>query len=122
MTAIPILQIRRAEGEDWCVAATWPDGHFEEIAGFKNETDANDWITKKFQAVEDREKKDSIALMRNGAFGAAHKPSQTIGTISAMNVVHAWTVLFRECLPAFRHPARCKIVVFVFENMLVASA
>ena len=27
MTAIPILQIRRAEGEDWCVAATWPDGH-----------------------------------------------------------------------------------------------
>ena len=24
MTAIPILQIRRAEGEDWCVAATWP--------------------------------------------------------------------------------------------------
>jgi hypothetical protein len=62
MTAIPILQIRRAEGEDWWVAATWPDGHFEEIAGFKNETDANDWITKKFQAwLEDREKKDSIA-------------------------------------------------------------
>ena len=58
MTAIPILQIRRAEGEDWCVAATWP----EEIAGFKNETDANDWIAKKFQAwLEDREKKDSIA-------------------------------------------------------------
>jgi hypothetical protein len=53
-------QARRRRG--WCVAATWPDGHFEEIAGFKNETDANDWITKKFQAwLEDREKKDSIA-------------------------------------------------------------
>ena len=28
--------------------------------------------------------------MRNGAFGAATQPSQTIGTISAMNVEHAW--------------------------------
>jgi hypothetical protein len=57
MTCLPVLQIRRAEGaDDWCVAATWPDGHFEEIAGFKNETDANQWIAVKFQAsLEQRE-------------------------------------------------------------------
>jgi hypothetical protein len=28
---IPILQIRHAEGDDWSVAATWPDGRSEEI-------------------------------------------------------------------------------------------
>ena len=63
MTTVPVLQIRRAEkSEDWCVAATWPDGHFEEIPGFKNETDANEWIAKKFQAwLEDREKKEPTA-------------------------------------------------------------
>jgi hypothetical protein len=62
MKGVPVLQIRHAESEDWCVAATWPDGHFEQIAGFKNETDANEWIAKKFQAwLEDREKKDATA-------------------------------------------------------------
>jgi hypothetical protein len=48
--AIPTLQIRHCEGEDWCVAATWPDGHFEEIAGFRNEVEANAWIAKSFPA------------------------------------------------------------------------
>jgi hypothetical protein len=44
------------------VAATGQTGIFEEIAGFKNETDANEWIAKKFQAwLEDREKKDATA-------------------------------------------------------------
>jgi hypothetical protein len=63
MTCLPVLQIRRAQSEDdWCVAATWPDGHFEEIAGFKNETDANHWIAVKFQAwLEQHEKKDPAA-------------------------------------------------------------
>jgi hypothetical protein len=30
------------------VRATWEDGTFEDISGFQNEVDANDWITKKF--------------------------------------------------------------------------
>ena len=28
--------------------ATWENGTFEEISGFQNEGDANDWITNKF--------------------------------------------------------------------------
>jgi hypothetical protein len=49
----PLLQIRHIESDskdDWRVSATWPDGHSEEIAGFKNEAEANDWIANKFQA------------------------------------------------------------------------
>jgi len=41
MADIPVLQIRRGEGGDWSVAATWPNGCFEEIGGFKNDSDAN---------------------------------------------------------------------------------
>ena len=48
-TTPPVLQIRRREGENWFVAATWPDGKFEEIEGFKTESEANEWIAKKFQ-------------------------------------------------------------------------
>ena len=33
----PVLQIRHSDGQDWFVAATWPDGRCEEIGGFKNE-------------------------------------------------------------------------------------
>jgi hypothetical protein len=56
--SVPVLQIRRAEGDDkWCIAATWPDGHFEQIAGFKSETDANEWIAKSFQEWLDHRKK-----------------------------------------------------------------
>jgi len=56
--SVPVLQIRRAEGEDeWCVAATWPDGHFEQIAGFKSERDANEWIAKSFQEWLDHRNK-----------------------------------------------------------------
>jgi hypothetical protein len=49
--ALPSLQIRHSahgETETWTVRATWDDGTFEEIAGFQNEADANDWITNKF--------------------------------------------------------------------------
>jgi hypothetical protein len=46
----PVLQIRRRDGEHWFVAATWPDGRFEEIQGFATESEANEWIAKKFQA------------------------------------------------------------------------
>jgi hypothetical protein len=46
---IPTLQLRHAEGEGWCVAARWPDGRVEDIAGFKSEFEANEWIAKDFQ-------------------------------------------------------------------------
>jgi hypothetical protein len=49
--ALPSLQIRHSahgETETWTVRATWDDGTFEEIAGFQNDADANDWITNKF--------------------------------------------------------------------------
>ena len=52
----PVLQIRRRDGGDWTVAATWPNGKFEEIRPFKNETDANEWIAKEFQAWLDQRK------------------------------------------------------------------
>jgi hypothetical protein len=46
----PVLQIRRSGGsEDISVAVAWPDGRSEEIGGFKNETEANEWIADKFQ-------------------------------------------------------------------------
>lgn len=47
---IPILQIRHADGDDWKVAATWPDGRSEEIKGFKSENAANEWIANRFAA------------------------------------------------------------------------
>jgi hypothetical protein len=51
MTAVtPVLQIRRSDsGKEICVAATWPDGRFQEISGFHSETEANEWIANKFQ-------------------------------------------------------------------------
>ena len=46
----PVLQVRHTDGSKaWSVAATWPDGRFEEIAGFRNESEANEWIALKFQ-------------------------------------------------------------------------
>jgi hypothetical protein len=53
---MPALQIRHSGRDDWCVAATWPDGRYEEIAGFKNEVEANEWIANKFQAWLDNQK------------------------------------------------------------------
>jgi hypothetical protein len=53
---LPTLQIRHANGEDWFVAASWPDGRYEEIAGFKNEAEANEWIANKFHAWLDNQK------------------------------------------------------------------
>ena len=50
----PVLQIRRRNEDDWFVAATWPDGTFEEIQGFKTESEANEWIAKEFQAWLDK--------------------------------------------------------------------
>ncbi len=47
---IPILQIRHADGDDWKVAATWPDGRSEENKGFKSENAANEWIAHRFAA------------------------------------------------------------------------
>ena len=47
--AIPALQIRHGDGDEWRVAATWPDGQVEDIASFKTEAGANEWIAKEFQ-------------------------------------------------------------------------
>jgi hypothetical protein len=56
-TKTPVLQIRHRDGDDWFVAATWPNGLFEEIRGFKSESEANEWIAKEFQAwLEERSK------------------------------------------------------------------
>ena len=52
LTSLPRLQVRHSDTigwETWTVRATWEDGTFEEIAGFQNEAEANDWITNKFQ-------------------------------------------------------------------------
>ena len=61
----PALQIRHSDGHDWWVAATWPDGRYEEIAGFKNELEANEWIASKFQAWLDSQK--NLAKAADGA-------------------------------------------------------
>jgi hypothetical protein len=47
---IPILRIRHANGEPWKVAATWPDGRFEEIEGFNTESEANEWVARSLRA------------------------------------------------------------------------
>jgi hypothetical protein len=58
-TKTPVLQIRHRDGNDWIVAATWPNGAFEEILGFKSESEANEWIAKEFQAwLDERSKTD----------------------------------------------------------------
>ena len=50
----PILQIRNKNGGAWSVHAKFPDGSFEEIAGFKSENEANEWIAKELQLWLDR--------------------------------------------------------------------
>jgi hypothetical protein len=48
----PTLQIRHSasdQPEAWTVRATWEDGTFEEISGFRNEAEADDWIANKFE-------------------------------------------------------------------------
>jgi len=45
-TKPPVLPIRQRDGNDWFVAATWPDGRSKEIRGFKSESAANEWIAK----------------------------------------------------------------------------
>ena len=46
-TPPPVLQIRRREGENWFVAATWPDGRFEEIEGFKTAKKFQTWLDER---------------------------------------------------------------------------
>ena len=53
----PVLQIRHREGNHWFVAATWPDGRFEEISGFKTESEANEWVAKQLQVWLDEQAK-----------------------------------------------------------------
>jgi hypothetical protein len=46
---VPVLQIRHSAERDWYVAATWPDGTFEEIGSFNDENEASEWIAKGLQ-------------------------------------------------------------------------
>jgi hypothetical protein len=59
----PVLQIRTSDsGRDFSVAAKWDDGRLEEISEFKSESEANDWIARKFQdwiAGQDQARKGS---------------------------------------------------------------
>jgi hypothetical protein len=52
LTTVPNLQVchsATSHGENWTVRATWDDGTFEEVTGFQNEVEANDWIANEFQ-------------------------------------------------------------------------
>jgi hypothetical protein len=49
MSALPAPVIRHI-GDDWRVAARWPDGHVEDIATFESEVKADEWIATDFQA------------------------------------------------------------------------
>jgi hypothetical protein len=44
---MPSLQVRKENEGRFTVRVTWPDGAFEEIAGFEHEKDADDWIAFK---------------------------------------------------------------------------
>ena len=52
----PIMQIRQSDGDDWKVAATWPDGSSEEVGSFESEAHANKWIADKLQEWLDARK------------------------------------------------------------------
>jgi hypothetical protein len=63
----PTAQIRHSEAEGWRVAARWPDGHVEDIAGFKSELEANDWIADHFQEwLEIRKNNDQHSARQPG--------------------------------------------------------
>ena len=44
----------------------WPDGHVEDIAGFKSELEANDWIADHFQ--------EWLEMRKNGTQHSARQP------------------------------------------------
>jgi hypothetical protein len=46
---VPVLQIRRTEeGDEIFVVVSLPNGQTHEVTGFKNETEANEWIAQRF--------------------------------------------------------------------------
>jgi hypothetical protein len=55
--AIPVLQIRTLNGNEWWVHAQFPDGSFEEVSGFRSENEANAWVAKDLQDWLDRRDK-----------------------------------------------------------------
>ena len=60
MNATPVLQVRHRDGADWYVAVTWPSGRFEEVDGFRTESDANGWVAQRFQSwLDESEKRPS---------------------------------------------------------------
>ena len=48
LATVPALQVKHSAGTAWRIVATWPDGRSEEIANFKNEAEANAWISEDF--------------------------------------------------------------------------
>ena len=72
--AVPSLQIRHGDGDEWWVAATWPDWQIEDIASFKSELDANAWIAKDFPHwLEQRGDQTKDTRQANGAGTAGTK-------------------------------------------------
>lgn len=59
MAAIPIMQIRHTENDEWFVAAKWPDGRVEDIRDFRTESEANEWVANELQAWLDRRKQST---------------------------------------------------------------
>jgi hypothetical protein len=57
---MPILQIRNTNGGEWCVHAEFPDGSFEEISGFKNENEANEWIANSLREWLERRQQGRV--------------------------------------------------------------
>ena len=57
---MPVLQIRNTNGADWRVHAEFPDGSIEEISGFKNENEANEWIANSLREWLERREEGRI--------------------------------------------------------------
>jgi hypothetical protein len=71
--AVPSLQIRHGNGDEWWVAATWPDGQIEDIASFKSELDANAWIAKDFRVGSSSAAIKPVRRQANGAGTGRHE-------------------------------------------------
>ena len=60
MSGVPVMQVRHDPNGEWWVAATWPNGHKEDVKGFKTESAANEWIAKELQAWLDQRKEERV--------------------------------------------------------------
>jgi hypothetical protein len=58
--SMPTLQVKKEAEDKYTVRATWPDGAFEEVSGFRSEREADDWITNKFPIWLEEQKKARV--------------------------------------------------------------